>query len=100
MKMNNNTKERLNLRALFNLPKEPMDEIQFTIKFFGDEARVFESKCLSRHFCACNQGNNETQCGYSAAEIKEKLQKYYQDRADYIAKQSIEEFLHDQGIYF
>ena len=98
--MNNTTRERSDLRTLFNLPKEPDNQVKFTIKFFSDEARVFESQCLNPAFCSCKEASNSTQCAYSAEEIKSRLQKYYQERADYISKQSVAEFLHDQGLYF
>lgn len=75
-----------------------MDDSLFTIKYFGDEARVFESKCLNEILCTC-QRYKGTKCCYTAAEIKEKLAEYYERRAKILKEQTVMEFLNDQGIY-
>lgn len=73
--------------------------LRFTIKYFDDEIKIFENKCMNESICTCKRSSDASQCAYTAEQIKAKLQEYYQQRADYIAKQSIEDFLHDQGIY-
>lgn len=76
-----------------------MNNSRFTIKYYGDEARIFESKCLNEILCTCKH-NNETKCCYTADEIKEKLIQYYEYRVKILKEQSTIEFLEDQGIYY
>lgn len=71
---------------------------QYTIKFFGDEARVVLSTCLTPHACTC-KAVDKTQCCYSATEVHQQMIKYYWEKAQYLDKITTEEFLNDQGFY-
>lgn len=76
-----------------------MSDVKLTIKYFGDEARVFESKCLNQILCTCMHHNCETKCCMEPEEARAKLIKYYEARVKNLKEQTIEEFLNDQGIY-
>lgn len=76
-----------------------MQNIKLIIKYYGDEARVFESSCLNEILCTCQHRHSETKCCLTPEETKNKLIEYYQQRVDMLKKQTTEEFLNDQGIY-
>lgn len=77
-----------------------VDEL-YTIKYFGDEARVVLSKCLSPDCCTCisSKERTEVKCCMSAEEARQKVIEYYVNRANQIKNQPIDEFLYDQGFY-
>ena len=76
-----------------------VSDIKFTIKYFGDEIKLYESTCLNEILCACKHADGEPKCCYTAEECKQKVLDYYKKRVEWIENQSIEEFLIDQGIY-
>lgn len=78
----------------------------YTIKYYMDEVRVHPSKCLNPSNCTCDKTTADTseagveiRCNMSAADARKHLIAYYRDRANYLEKMSLEDFLHDQGIY-
>lgn len=75
-----------------------MNEEQYKIVYYNDEVKVVLSTCLTPNLCLCD-ARNEPRCCYTASEAHKKIIEYYQNRLDYLKKQTVEEFLHDQGFY-
>lgn len=77
----------------------------YTIKYYMDEVRMHPSKCLNPENCNCKKTEQsletgiELRCNMTAYQARQFLIQHYRERADYLDKITIEEFLHDQGIY-
>lgn len=74
-------------------------EKMYAIKYYGDEIQIWETDCLQVGNCTCKENDFEVKCGYSAQEAKQRLVEYYRSKANYLEKQSLEDFLYDQGYY-
>lgn len=66
--------------------------MKYTIKYFGDEIRIVEGKCLNENNCICNKGEVSIKCYYSSLEIKNMIEKYYLSRFNYFYNMSKEDF--------
>lgn len=76
-----------------------MIDVQFTIKYYADEIQVHTSKCLGTNTCNCKLNANEPKCCYTGEEARALVIKYYKEKADYLEKLTVEQFLYDQGYY-
>lgn len=75
-----------------------MFDEQYTLKYYEDEVKLYPSKCLQPWNCDCANSSG-TKCCYSAEEAKQHILKYYRDKLEYLERQELKDFLHDQGIY-
>lgn len=73
--------------------------LKYTVKYYSDEIQVHLSRCLQENNCTCLTFQGDPKCCYTGEEVKKIVEKYYQDKVDYIKTQSVENFLHDQGFY-
>lgn len=72
----------------------------YALKYTDNGVIIHPATCLQPWKCECKfLQNKSVKCCYSAEEIKEKVADYYKETADYIQRQSLKDFLHDQGIY-
>lgn len=74
------------------------DEL-WAVKYYPDEIQIETAKCLQPWNCTCAKSTEEVKCGYTTFETRALVIKYYQDKIDYISRQSDKDFLHDMGYY-
>lgn len=52
---------------------------KWTIKFHGDEVRIYKGECLNPDNCSCS---NPPKCYYTAEEAQQMIIEHYQAAAD------------------
>ncbi len=73
---------------------------KYRVIYGQDEIWIRAATCLNPGLCTCEVDMSAApKCGYSPEQIKQIFANYYRKRAEYIEKQSLEDFLYDRGIY-
>lgn len=74
-----------------------MTEPIYALCYSMDEVTLKETVCKQPGLCTCHK-DDKAKCGYTVKEARALITKYYRDRADYVAKCTDAEFLHDYGV--